>query len=73
MIRCTQCGHEWSGLAQAHCKSCCQHFNSVSAFDRHRVNYGCVAPASVGMVRNHKGAWTREADSRCHVASQTAA
>jgi hypothetical protein len=73
MISCTQCGHKWSGLAQAHCKSCHEHFNSVSAFDRHRVRFECCHPESVGMVKSSKGAWIEKAHSRVDHWTQTAA
>jgi len=32
---CIDCGRKWTGHAEAHCASCCQHFTSDSAFDRH--------------------------------------
>jgi hypothetical protein len=34
---CPDCGRHWTGLSEAHCPnpSCCQHFTSDAAFDRH--------------------------------------
>lgn len=32
---CNICKREWSGHSEAHCSSCCEHFSSDSAFDRH--------------------------------------
>jgi hypothetical protein len=39
---CVKCKREWSGSSACHCASCCQHFASLSAFDRHRVAFECL-------------------------------
>lgn len=43
------------------CGDCGEYFNSVAAFDRHRVGVGrarkCMPPASLGMVKNRVGYW----------------
>jgi hypothetical protein len=38
------CGRRWTGLAQAHCMSCHEHFGSVRGFDRHRPKGHCLNP-----------------------------
>ncbi|SNS54676.1 hypothetical protein SAMN04488107_2960 [Geodermatophilus saharensis] len=40
------CGRLWTGLAQAHCPTCHEHFSSASLFDRHRPRGVCVQPAT---------------------------
>jgi hypothetical protein len=42
-----RCGREWSGLAQAHCPTCHEHFGSVQGFDRHRRSGQCQDPAGI--------------------------
>lgn len=46
------------------CQACGRYFNSVSAFDRHRVGSGakiqCVDPAQLGMILNAHGFWITE-------------
>lgn len=37
LARCGTCERAWSAAAQAHCVSCHEQFNSVTAFDRHRT------------------------------------
>ncbi len=50
---CSICGREWGALGQAHCAGtvtrdgietpCCEHFNSDTAFDRHRTeDFQCI-------------------------------
>lgn len=41
------CGRHWSGLSQAHCTVCHEHFSSVAGFDRHRTTGRCVPPSNV--------------------------
>ncbi len=41
------CGRTWTGLAQAHCAACCEHFGSVAGFDRHRRSGRCQDPAGI--------------------------
>lgn len=49
-----RCGRHWTGLAQAHCPTCHEHFSTVANFDRHRPGSGgCKNPAE---VTNRKGA-----------------
>lgn len=43
------------------CSGCGEHFNSVAAFDMHRIGKGrdrrCERPEAVGMVKNGAGFW----------------
>jgi hypothetical protein len=41
------CRRLWTGLAQAHCPTCHEHFSSVAAFDRHRPRGICQHPSTV--------------------------
>jgi hypothetical protein len=45
---CLDCGRQWTGRAEAHCASCCNHFTSDGAFDRHlasvRSDDDCYPP-----------------------------
>lgn len=41
------CGRQWRGVAEAHCRTCCAHFKSVSGFDEHRRNGTCADPATL--------------------------
>ena len=41
------CGRQWTGLAQAHCSTCHEHFGSVRGFDRHRASGHCQDPAGI--------------------------
>jgi hypothetical protein len=41
------CGRQWTGLAQAHCCTCHEHFGSVAGFDRHRSSGRCQDPAHI--------------------------
>ena len=41
------CGRNWTGLAQAHCTVCHEHFGSVRGFDRHRSTGRCQDPAGI--------------------------
>jgi hypothetical protein len=41
------CGRRWTGLAQAHCMSCHEHFSSVTGFDKHRSTGRCTPPTDV--------------------------
>jgi hypothetical protein len=51
---CHDCKRRWSGLAEAHCAACCQHFTSDSAFDMHqrltKTGSKCLPPSAVGLV-----------------------
>jgi hypothetical protein len=43
-----RCGRQWTGLSQAHCATCHQHFSSVANFDRRRPGTtGCQDSATV--------------------------
>lgn len=41
---CGKCGKEWSSLTEAHCPSCCAHFTSDSAFNRHLAPVQAMEP-----------------------------
>lgn len=47
------------GAGWAQCPSCRYVFTTVANFDRHRRNRGCLDPASVELVINSKGMWSR--------------
>jgi hypothetical protein len=56
------CGRKWTGLSEAHCTVCHEHFSGVSAFDAHRPGNikGCVDPATlrrgkVSLLEERKG------------------
>jgi hypothetical protein len=42
---CPKCGRTWNGSSACHCAGCCEHFGSLSAFDRHRVDFECLPVA----------------------------
>ncbi len=47
--RCPDCKLEWSALGEAHCASCCAHFGSDYAFDRHRTaDFECIPVEDFG-------------------------
>lgn len=39
---CPKCHRKWTGSSTCHCAACCEHFGSLSAFDRHRVDFQCM-------------------------------
>jgi hypothetical protein len=42
------CGRQWTGAAEAHCRTCHRHFASVTAFDRHQpARGGCPDPSTL--------------------------
>jgi hypothetical protein len=43
---CPDCEREWSGLKEAHCATCCAHFTSDRAFDRHLNPLDAEEPCS---------------------------
>lgn len=47
MSRCRDCGRQWTGGAECHCAGCCEHFGSVTAFDRHQADGRCRDPRDV--------------------------
>lgn len=53
---CGDCGRYWNALGEAHCASCCEHFTSDSAFDRHLASPTdercCFLP---GEIRDKRG------------------
>lgn len=49
---CDNCDRTWRSHREAHCTSCCAHFSSDSAFDRHLGRNGCSDPSR---LRNTKG------------------
>ena len=50
---CRICGERFTGRNASHCSGCHRTFKSVGSFDKHRVNYGCVDPAELGMTINN--------------------
>lgn len=70
---CSRCHATWSGANIAHCAGCCETFSTVANFDRHRQDFACVPPASVGLeVRD--GLWRMPPTdaSRARIAAFTA-
>lgn len=49
-VDCPRCDAQWGGNSTAHCGACHHTFTGVTAFDKHRVRYKCVDPASVDLV-----------------------
>ena len=46
---CPDCQRHWNATGQSHCSACCQHFNSDSAFDRHRTaDFTCIPVEDFG-------------------------
>jgi len=41
---CKDCGREWSGYAECHCRKCHVHFGGVSGFDAHFNKGSCATP-----------------------------
>lgn len=42
------CGRQWTGMTEAHCTVCHEHFSGVSAFDAHHPSvHGCDDPATL--------------------------
>jgi hypothetical protein len=50
----------WTGLATCCCYDCREIFNSVTAFDKHRKDFKCETPESLGMEKNGRGYWVTE-------------
>lgn len=44
------CGAMWTTQKAAHCAACHRTFGGVYGFDRHRKNFTCVDPSTVGLV-----------------------
>ena len=51
LAHCRDCHRTWKGYSQAHCASCCTHFTSDSAFDKHlaspKAPEDCYDPATL--------------------------
>ena len=47
---CKGCGKSWTGHSRCHCTACHESFSSVSAFDRHRIDFACRPPGDPGLV-----------------------
>jgi hypothetical protein len=56
------------------CGGCGRVFTGLTAFDRHRRNFRCVDPASVGLEQKPNGiwGWPPDARSRSRHAAQSA-
>ena len=39
---CKICDKRWKSISECHCSGCCQHFKSVSGFDKHRTGKRCL-------------------------------
>lgn len=42
---------------KCYCNGCHQKFGGVRGFERHRKNFKCVDPGSVGLSLNENGFW----------------
>lgn len=43
------------------CRGCGQYFGGADGFTRHRINFQCVEPATLGLALNARGYWVRAA------------
>lgn len=43
------------------CSACGRYFGGVNGFERHRVKFQCVDPATIGLELNPRGYWVRPA------------
>jgi hypothetical protein len=48
---------ELRGLKTCGCWECGEVFSAVSNFDKHRSKGKCLNPATLGLVKSHKGIW----------------
>jgi hypothetical protein len=48
------------GTNRCLCSECGRYFGGADGFTRHRVNYQCVDPATVGLQLNSRGYWIRK-------------
>jgi hypothetical protein len=69
---CRKCHRSWRGLKETHCVSCCAHFSTHDACDKHLKPYdesGCYDPSTLTGWREltwnekrqlwqHPGEWT---------------
>jgi len=60
-ITCGGCDSRWTGLTRAHCGACHLTFNSVGAFDKHRVRFSCQHPETREMIEV-EGIWRSPMD-----------
>lgn len=56
---CSGCPARWTGANRAHCSNprCHRTFAGVGLFDRHRVGYRCVDPATLPGMEFRDGLW----------------
>lgn len=47
MASCSGCDRKWTGVRQAHCSGCHEHFSSPFTFDAHQKRGKCLTPARV--------------------------
>jgi hypothetical protein len=47
------------GSPRCLCRACGEYFSTPGTFDRHQRNSACLAPESVGLVRDSIGVWKR--------------
>lgn len=83
---CPSCQRSWTGNSEAHCASCCNHFSSDRAFDKHlappQSDQTCFDPSTitrkddspyyVQIERSHGPVWMVR-DDREHPFSTTGA
>jgi hypothetical protein len=44
---CAGCHRSWSGIAEAHCMVCHEHFSAPTVYDKHRKGTACMSPAAM--------------------------
>lgn len=49
------------GTNRCRCAGCGRYFGGADGFDRHRVNFRCLDPATMGLSLNMAGYWVRPA------------
>lgn len=56
---CSGCPARWTGANRAHCSAegCHQTFAGVGLFERHRIGFACVDPATLPGMELRGGLW----------------
>lgn len=65
--------HLRPGSRVCRCSGCGAYFGGVTGFDRHRVRFACVDPATVGLTLNVHGYWIQPRPTAFHVAKAKSA
>lgn len=54
---CSHCDARWTGANVCHCSGCHRTFGGLGGFEKHRKDYTCTDPSTVGMTQNQHGTW----------------